>query len=130
MTTHSDVTTLAGMLGHYGHHAYLITINDKIHAHVVPVAPVLIQGGFELTNLGDRSLANANGHAFVTLLWPPAEATDYSLIVDGVAKLSDGGLRVVSTRAVLHRDSDGTQPTPTSAPANACGADCVELTLA
>jgi hypothetical protein len=62
----------------------------------------------------------------VTVLWPPAHAGGYTLIVDGVAApaAADGEthLDFTPSRAVLHR-----RGTPLSKGVSACNSDCIPL---
>jgi hypothetical protein len=70
--------------------------------------------------------ADARGHRHVSLLWPPAYAGGYSLIVDGVAQSAaaeaEQQLSISPTPAVLHRRghaSDNSQ--------SPCASDCVPV---
>jgi len=106
--------------------AYLMTISDKGPPHAVQVAVTLEDGDLVIHNVGRRTRANALARPDVGLVWPPESETDYSLIVDGQAALTDESLRITPTRAVLHRSSSHPGPsTPGS-----CESDCVELNLA
>jgi hypothetical protein len=53
----------------------------------------------------------------VSLLWPPVDVADYSLIVDGTATVSGSSVRITPTRAVRHR------------PAPDGGNDCAPISL-
>ncbi|MGW0162027.1 pyridoxamine 5'-phosphate oxidase family protein [Mycobacterium sp. NPDC003323] len=86
---------------------YLITVGDDFRAHTVAVVPVFQNGVFTIGPLGNTTARNAAAHAAVTVLWPPREPTGYSLIVDGTAEVTDDGLRLTPSRAVLHRSPDG-----------------------
>jgi hypothetical protein len=77
--------------------------------------------------LGRRTLANAAERPAVTLLWPPVEPEGYSLIVDGTAEMSDDGVLVSPTRAVLHRAAAA--GATASADDHACVSDCIEVPL-
>jgi hypothetical protein len=103
--------------------AYLLTVGDDMRAHVVAVTPVLADDVLLVTEPGRRTRANLVGRGSVTLVWPPADPADHSLIVDGVGSLQGDELTVAPTRAVLHR------PAPPGAVAvpGECASDCVEL---
>jgi hypothetical protein len=70
--------------------------------------------------------SEALGRQQVTILWPPAQPSGYSLIVDGYAQsaLIEGQPRLVvtPTRAVLHRHGE----TKTLAD-NSCQSDCIPI---
>jgi hypothetical protein len=105
--------------------AYLITVGDDFRSHTVAVEPVLTDGRFEVDGVGRSTRRNAEAHAAVTLVWPPAERGGYSLIVDGEvgSGSEDGPLVVTPSRAVLHRKA-----TPDSPPSRtACADDCQPL---
>ncbi|MCA0243781.1 MAG: hypothetical protein LCI02_23345 [Proteobacteria bacterium] len=107
--------------------AYLLTSSAEGAApHAVAVAVRWEDGALLIDGAGRRTRDNAQQRPAVGLVWPPADAADYSLIVDGRAAVDGERLRIAPTRAVLHR------PAPASAkPAEPgrCGADCVELSL-
>jgi hypothetical protein len=63
--------------------AYLLTVGDDARAHVVAVNTTLVNDTLRVTDLGRRTRANLAAHPSVTLVWPPASPSDYSLIVDG-----------------------------------------------
>jgi hypothetical protein len=104
--------------------AYLLTVSDDLRPHAVHVA-VRREGDALLAEVGKRTAANAAARPAVSLLFPVRSAGDYSLIVDGNATLvahdDQPRLRVVPTKAVLHRAA------ATPDPAAACAADCVPL---
>jgi hypothetical protein len=108
--------------------AYLVTVDDGYHAHTVTVEPVLRDARLEVGLIGGRSRGNLANRSDVTLLWPPTESGGYSLIVDGRAEISDAEaetarLRVVPTRALLHREADSPSV------ARGCLHDCVVFSL-
>lgn len=119
-----------------GSGAFLLTVSDDGRPHVVAVR-VGWDGGALVMSAGRTSVRNAGDRPGVTLLWPPAEAGGYSLIVDGDAVAEpnlagDGGrVSVELSRAVLHRPAadDATSGAPTTGAdsATACTADCVPL---
>ena len=92
--------------------AYLLTVGDDTRAHVVAVTTTLANDTLLVTDLGRKTRVNLAAHPLVTLVWPPADPSDYSLIVDGVGSLRDDELAVVPTRAVLHRPARPQTPRP------------------
>lgn len=83
--------------------AYLLTVNDDLHAHTVAVTPVLAGGVLCVEDIRGTTGRNAADHPDVTLVWPPRDPSGYTLIVDGHSDLTDDGMHVQPTRAVLHR---------------------------
>ena len=104
---------------------YLVTVSDDGRPHTVAV-DFTWRGDALVLSTGNRSLANGRARGLVTLLWPPADRTGYSLIVDASVITADGdgsgdnALTVEPTSAVLHRPAR--QPTDSG-----CRADCVPL---
>ena len=120
-----DFERLAAALGDY-RFAYLVTVDDEYRVHTVTVEPELRDGVMDVGLIGGRTRKNVESRSAVTLLWPPREPAGYSLIVDGLAEVADSdsdtaALRVVPTRALLHRNAD--PDTPGSA--KGCLHDCV-----
>jgi len=107
-------------------YAYLLTVSGDGRPHAVAVVPVLSDGALR-ADVGRRTADNAATRPdAVSLVWPPAEAGGYSLIVDGRASVDGSIVSVVPTKAVLHR------PAPADAgPADAdsCGSDCRPIGL-
>ncbi len=113
--------------------AYLITVDDGYRPHTVTVEPTLRalpegpdgpRAVVDVGAIGGRTRQNLARRGEVTLLWPPREPGGYSLIVDGVAQLTEAGedtvrLGVAPTRALLHREADS------SSAAKGCLHDCV-----
>ena len=125
---HVDFQRLADALEGY-QLAYLVTVDDKYRVHTVAVHPELRQGVFDVGLIGGKTRKNVDSRSDVTLLWPPSEPSGYSLIVDGRAEVADAtdsdddgaALRVVPTRALLHRNADPNTP----GSATGCLHDCV-----
>lgn len=109
------------------HLAYLLTVSDGERAHAVAVHVEVVEDGLRVPALGRRSLANCAQRQSVTLLWPPADADGYTLIVDGTVEPAGDGVLVTPTRAVLHRAA--APPDPPASNGDACVSDCVELPL-
>ena len=123
-----DFKRLAAALDDY-RFAYLVTVDDDYRVHTVSVEPELRGGVMDVGLVGGRTRKNVESRSAVTLLWPPSEPGGYSLIVDGSAEVEaapdstddTAALRVVPTRALLHRNADPNSP----GPATGCLHDCV-----
>jgi hypothetical protein len=122
MSIEVTLQQLARALARY-RFAYLVTVGDDARAHVLAVTTTLANDTLLVADLGRTTRANVATHPSVTLVWPPADPSDYSLIVDGVGSLRDDELVVAPIRAVLHRPA---LPGPTST-SDGCESDCVEL---
>lgn len=109
-----DFQRLGDVLGDF-RFAYLITVGDDYRIHTVTVEPELRERVLHVGLIGDRTRTNVETHGAVTLLWPPSDPDDYSLIVDGQAVVVDmdgaAVLHVVPTRALLHRNAQGSAET-------------------
>jgi hypothetical protein len=123
-----DFERLADALGGY-RFAYLVTVDDDFRVHTVTVEPELREQVMDVGLIGGKTRRNVESRSAVTLLWPPSEPGGYSLIVDGTGEIADvadsddgtAGLRVLPTRALLHRNADPTTP----GSATGCLHDCV-----
>jgi hypothetical protein len=126
-----DFERLADALGGY-RFAYLVTVDDDYRVHTVTVEPELREQVMDIGLIGGRTRRNVESRSAVTLLWPPSEPGGYSLIVDGTGEIAEvadsdddtAALRVVPTRALLHRNADPTTP----GSATGCLHDCVVFT--
>ena len=125
MTIPVELGDLAKAIAKY-RFAYLLTNSTDAAPHAVAVVPVLEAGSLLVHGLGRRTRDNLLARPAVGLVWPPLSEADYSLIVDGQAALDGDVLRIVPTRAVLHR------PAPRAGPVapGGCASDCMELELA
>ncbi|HTI73705.1 MAG TPA: pyridoxamine 5'-phosphate oxidase family protein [Mycobacterium sp.] len=122
MSVKVDLDQLADALADFTF-AYLITVGDDHRAHTVAVLPELADDVVDVGAIGNTTRRNASKHGGVTLVWPPADPGGYTLILDGTGDLTDDGLRVVPSRAVLHRPA--TPDSPATNPG--CIHDCVPL---
>lgn len=122
MSVKVDLDQLADALADFTF-AYLISVGDDFRAHTVAVDPVLIDGVIGVGAAGRHTRANLAEHSAVTVIWPPLEPGGYSLIIDGTGELSGDEVRVVPTRAVLHRKAAPESPAATSG----CMHDCVPI---
>jgi hypothetical protein len=113
-----DLQALEDRVKEYGRAAFLVTVGEGGTPHVVSV--VVEHDGAQLTMAtGRTSRHNVGQHATVTLLWPAPPGSDYSLLVDGTAAVSepDSEQIVVGPRsAVLHRVADAAGDGPTCRP--------------
>ncbi|MDT5283980.1 MAG: hypothetical protein QOJ20_5175 [Mycobacterium sp.] len=124
MSVKVDLDQLAGALADFTF-AYLVTVGDDYHPHTVAVEPVLVDGVIDVGPVGGGTRKNLAQHDGVTLVWPPREPEGYTLIVDGRGQPTDAdtALKVVPSRAVLHRKAAPDSPSA----ATGCLHDCVPL---
>ena len=106
--------------------AYLLTSSADAAPHAVAVVPVLDGDSLVVQGVGRRTRDNLLARPAVGLVWPPCSEAAYSLIVDGQAAMDDDVLRIVPTRAVLHRPA----PRAAAVESSACESDCMEVKLA
>ena len=116
-----DMQVLAKTVADYGF-AYLITIADGDRIHTSPVQPTLEGEALFVPAPSSRVQKNTGQRPKVSLVWPPREPDGYSLIVDGTAQLEGDTLRVIPSRAILHRPEIIAPPGGDS-----CVADCIEI---
>ncbi|MGH3562116.1 MAG: hypothetical protein ACRDTN_10070 [Mycobacterium sp.] len=123
-----DPARLADIVRDY-RFAYLITVDDEYRTRATTVMPTYDGAGFDVGPVGRHRRASLAQHRDVTLVWPPHEVNQYSLIVDGEAELFDdptASVRVTPKRALLHRPvfTDDTESATSGI------SDCVEITEA
>lgn len=106
-----------------------VTTSGAPHASVVSVAwtgdQVVVPAPRHWTDPTPPASSKAGAARPVSLLYPPATASGYALIIDGTAVASGPNLTVTITRAVLYRRSslwDAEQ-------GPGCGSDCIPLIL-
>jgi hypothetical protein len=91
--------------------AYLVTVGDDLRPHIVAVEPTWHDGRL-VVDAGRRTAHNAGRRAAVTLCYPPCDASDHSLVVDGTARIEPAEnanrLRFTPESAVLHRPAGPT----------------------
>jgi hypothetical protein len=122
MTARVELERLAAALDDYSN-AYLMTTDAQGRPHAGVVATRLEGECLYLDGWGRRSRDNLLARPAVALVYPPADAGGYSLIVDGNAKLRAGKLSLTPTAAVLHRPPGPDGP----AAGSACSGDCQRL---
>jgi hypothetical protein len=109
---------LAERIDEFGAVAYLITVGGDGLTHVVSCRARWddSEQGELVVGAGSRTLANAERHPGVTLLWPAPPGAGYSLIVDGRARplrdAAEPALAIGPTAAVLHRTPEGDPDAP------------------
>ncbi len=81
---------------------YLVTVSDAQRAHSLAV-PTQFTDGVFTASAGRGTCANIVARPDVTIVFPPASGTEYSLIVDGRAVATDGRVEITPTTAVMHR---------------------------
>jgi hypothetical protein len=96
-----DVADLSQKLTEFDR-AYLLTSLDG-RVKAVSVRVHSDGGTLHVLRPGGGSVANVGANPFVTLLFPPREGADLTLLVDGTAVAEDGDVRVTPTGAVLHK---------------------------
>ena len=80
---------------------YLVTSGEE-RPHLLAVTPTVVEAGLRCET-GHSSRANVVRNPLVVLVFPPAEAGGFSMIVDGEAEVNGDGVVVAPTWAVLHR---------------------------
>jgi hypothetical protein len=101
MSVAVELASLRSQIASSGDAVFLLSVRDGARPHAVS-ASVTWDGDELVTAAGSRSASNVEAAPAVTLLWPAA-GQEYSLIVDGTARVADGMLRITPTHAVLHR---------------------------
>ncbi len=82
--------------------AFLVTVDDDQRAHLLSVPTRFEDGDFVLA-AGRSTRSNADKRPNVTMVFPPAGGAEMSLIVDGIASVTEDAVRVTPSQAVLHR---------------------------
>ncbi len=89
---------------------YLVTTGVDGRPHTTQVIFEL-DGRVLRAPAGRKTVRNIDAQPLVALLWPPASADDFNLIIDGTASvvdLNDEGLgyaQIEATHAILHRNA-------------------------
>jgi hypothetical protein len=81
---------------------FLLSVTGRQTPHAVSVATEW-DGDRLVMRVGKGTASNAGERTSVTLLWPPSEVGDFSLIVDGNASVDGDRVIVTPESAVLHR---------------------------
>ncbi len=91
---------------------YLVTTGTDGRPHTTQVQ-FEIDGTTLRAPAGRKTIRNIEAQELVALLWPPASADDFNLIIDGTAVIVDvnddglGYASIEATHAILHRNADG-----------------------
>ena len=118
-----DVDDLASALADFGA-GYLATVSSAGTVKVVTVEPEVDDGVVLIEAPGTGTLANLEGNAAVTLVFPPLRPKGYTLLVDARAEVAGRDVRVTPSGAVLHRPASHADGPP--AP-EGCGHDCAPV---
>ena len=117
MSVGVELESLRAQIASAGAEVFLLSVRDGERPHAVS-ADVAWDGDELVVPAGSRSAANVDAAPSVTLLWP-SSGEEYSLIVDGTARVEGDLMRITPTHAVLHRSvlapapsghSDGDDP--------------------
>lgn len=84
-------------------YAFLVSVGEDGRPKIVSVNVALAGGTLIVTDTGRGARANVAARPGVTLVWPPADPRDLSLILDGEASLLPDAIAVPAGRAILHR---------------------------
>ncbi|MFT4596990.1 MAG: hypothetical protein ACI9TF_001236 [Paracrocinitomix sp.] len=90
---------------------YLVTTGADGRPHTTQVMFEL-DGSTLRAPAGRKTIRNIEAQPLVALLWPPASADDYNLIIDGTAAVVDvndeglGYASIEATHAILHRNAE------------------------
>jgi hypothetical protein len=106
MSINVELTQLRAVADEQMPFAYLLTVSADGAARAVAITP-RIDGDSITCEAGRHTCENAAGRPNVSLLWPPVDPGDYSLIVDGTATVEGSLVQIRATRAVRHRAAPG-----------------------
>lgn len=110
MSVKVELADLAGHVTSRGA-GYLVTTGTDGRPHTTQVI-FEIDGVVLRAKAGRKTIRNIEAQPLVALLWPPASAGDFNLIVDGIAAVVDlneeglGFASVEATHAILHRNAE------------------------
>ena len=111
MSIKVDLTDLADKVVARGA-GFLVTTGSDGRPHTTQVV-FEIDGQTLRAPAGRKTCLNIAAQPLVALLWPPAMAGDYNLIIDGDATAVDlddegkGYAVIEATHAILHRNAEG-----------------------
>ena len=100
--------------------AYLVTVSDEARSHVLSVWPELDRRRPLRRRRRPPHAGQRGAHPDVTLVFPPAEAGGYTLLVDGTATVDGSTVTIAPAKAILHRPAAGPD-------GRRAGSDCVDV---
>jgi hypothetical protein len=92
---------LADTLGRYPW-GYFVTVGPDLRAHSLAVPTQFRDGSLHFAG-GRSSRANASAMPEVTMVFPPQQPGEYSLILDGAAVVVGDDISFTPSHAILHR---------------------------
>tara|TARA_B110000438_G_scaffold250858_1_gene254936 strand:- start:425 stop:778 length:354 start_codon:yes stop_codon:yes gene_type:complete len=107
MSIKVTVSELAERVEEYGNAAFVVTSGENGKVKTIHV-PVLIQNNLIFCTPGKGTLANIKESGPVTLIFPSPVSGGPSMIIDGIASISDLKNKTLSIKidaGVLHRPS-------------------------
>ena len=69
--------------------------------------PDVVDDAVVVDRVGRHTQANVVTNPVVTLAFPPADASGFSLLVDGTATVDGSTVTIAPTKAILHRPAPG-----------------------
>ena len=108
MSVPVELQELRSQIASAGAEVFLLSVREGARPHAVSAA-VSWDGDELVVPAGSRSASNVAAAPSVTLLWP-SSGQEYSLIVDGTARVEGDQLRITPTHAVLHRSVLASEP--------------------
>jgi hypothetical protein len=81
---------------------YLLTVGDDGRPHVVALIPTVVGRALHF-DAGGRTCRNVEARSAVCVVFPPTGDDDFSLVVDGEARVDGPSVAVTPTWAVRHR---------------------------
>jgi len=101
-----DLDALRDQLAERRRPAYVITAGAEGPPHLVATYLRWADGAFEAP-AGRHTAANVSERAHASVAVPPDEPGGYSLVFDARAELAGDVVRLVPTKALLHRPATG-----------------------
>ena len=120
MSEKVELGTLVAKLAEY-EYAFLVTVSADGHAHVLSVWPEAVDSAVVVDGVGRHTQENVAERPDVTLVFPPADRSGYSLLVDGRATVDGTTVTVAPSKAILHRPAAGPD-------GRRAGSDCRDVT--
>jgi hypothetical protein len=119
MSMKVEMAELAARIGEF-EFAYLVSVSEEGRAHVLSVWPDVVGDAVAVDGVGRHTQENVAANPTVTLVFPPADPSGFSLLVDGTGSVDGTTVTVAPTKAILHR--------PAAAPdGRRAGSDCEDI---